>query len=59
MMLIGALWALVGLGMIIGHTGVTFTVGIHQMFGITCLFLVVVQPLIAFLRPRAQPFTVR
>ena len=59
MMIIGVLWALVGLGMVLGHTGGVFSVGYHQIIGITCLALAVVQPVVGFLRPHSQPVTVR
>ena len=54
MMVIGILWALIGFGMVLGHTGGVFSIGLHQLVGITCLSLIVIQPIVAFLRPPVQ-----
>ena len=55
MMLFGVLCGLAGLGLILGHTGGSFTVGYHQMVGVVCLSLSVVQPLLGIVRPAVGP----
>ena len=57
-MVIGVLWSMVGLGLILAHTRGTFSVGVHQVLGLLCLGMVVLQPTMGFLRPDNKP-TVR
>ena len=54
MMVIGILWALIGFGMVLGHTGGVFSIGLHQLVGIACLSMIVVQPIVGFLRPPVE-----
>ncbi len=54
-MVFGLLCGLSGLGLVLGHTRGGFTVGYHQVVGVVCLSLTVVQPLLALLRPAAGP----
>ena len=55
MMVIGVLWSLVGLALILGHTRGKFEVGGHQLTGVTCISLGVIQPFVALFRPPKQP----
>ena len=50
-MVFGVLFGLTGFGLILGHTGGEFTVGFHQVVGVVCLSLSVVQPLVGCIRP--------
>ena len=54
-MVIGVLWSLLGLGLVLTHTRGVFSVGVHQILGIVCLALGVLQVTVGFLRPNNQP----
>ncbi len=55
MMVFGVLCGLSGLGLVLAHTSGGFTVGYHQVVGVVCLSLTVVQPLVGLLRPAIEP----
>ncbi|CAI8013606.1 Ferric-chelate reductase 1, partial [Geodia barretti] len=44
---------LLGLGAVLGHTGGKFTAGLHQIAGIICITLLLLQALCGYLRPAA------
>lgn len=50
-MVFGVIFGLTGFGLILGHTEGEFNVGFHQIVGVVCLSLSVVQPLIGCIRP--------
>ncbi len=54
-MVIGVLWSLLGLGLVLTHTRGVFSVGVHQILGMVCLTLGVLQVAAGFLRPNNQP----
>ena len=57
LMLTGVLWSMIGLGLVLTHTGGVFSIGFHQILGITCLGLTLIQPLVGFFRPKNTPTT--
>ena len=54
-MVFAVMCGLTGLGLILGHTSGRFTVGYHQIVGVVCLGLSVIQPLVGIIRPAVGP----
>ncbi len=57
MMVFALLCGGAGLGLILAHTGGTFSIGYHQIVGSVCLSLSFLQPLVAIIRPIPGPTT--